>query len=241
MDSSGWRCIQCGAVFVVHVASCSSCFESGTLLRIGQRQLAAVDAVPEVTTARELAKAAWTLVTSAAYPSLRLGRGALVVVFGPPGSGKSTFATRLLDGFEGAVALQSVEESVGPSLHDRLERCAVRREDFLIIGRASVDQLVECVRTRRVSAVVVDSVQLAAFTAEELRHLLVVLPDLRVLIAVSQVNKQGRIEGRERLLHEADVAVSCDAMTWRVEKSRYQVVGVNGGVLPPRETFHANP
>ena len=46
-----------------------------------------------------------------------------------------------------------------------------------------------------------------------------------------QVNKRGRIEGRERLLHEADVVVRVESMAWVIEKSRFQPSGVEGSVL----------
>lgn len=240
MDASTWRCFECGTFFTAYVATCTGCFEPRTLVRAGARPTAAIDFVPEVTTARALAKAAWTSVGSAAYPSLRLGRGAFGLVFGPAGNGKSSFATRLLDGLDGPVVLQSVEESVGPTLSDRLARCRVRRDDFFVVGRASADQLTDCVRSRRAVGLAIDSVQMAAFTPEELRHLLLVLPDLRVLVAISQVNKAGRVEGRERLLHEADVAIACEAMAWSIVKSRYQPAGVGGPVLSGEEPIDAN-
>jgi hypothetical protein len=235
MNSGPWRCFECGTSFPTHRAACSSCFEAGTLLQAGARPSAAIDFVPEITTARALAKAAWTPTVSTAYPTLRLGRGALVLVYGAPGNGKSTFATLLLDGLAGPVVLQSIEESPGPSLAARLARCFVRRDDFFVVGRASVDQLVDCVRTRRAVGLAVDSVQLAAFTPEELRHLLLVLPELQVLVAVAQVNKRGRVEGRERLLHEADVAIECAEMRWSLVKSRYQPIDARGTVMPRGE------
>jgi predicted ATP-dependent serine protease len=230
MHECGWRCLVCGAWFDEHSSSCTGCLGTGTVLRIGRRAVAEIDAAPELTTAADLAKAAWTPVISAAYGNLRLGAGALVVVYGPPGGGKSTFATRLLDGFRGPVVLQSVEEAPGPSLHARLHRCRVRRADFVIAGRASVDQVANVVRDKRAVGLVVDSVQIAAFTPDELRHLLLVLPTLRVVVGVAQVNKAGRIEGRERLLHEADVAIQCEGLRWAVTKSRYQPSEVGGDI-----------
>ncbi|MFI5299581.1 MAG: hypothetical protein ACHREM_15945 [Polyangiales bacterium] len=222
----------------MHLANCTMCFEPGTLLRVGVRASAAIDSVPEVTNARALAKAAFTSVTSRAYPMLRVGRGAVVVVWGPAGQGKSSLAGRLVDGIDGPVALQSVEEAPGPALHDRLARCHIRREDFHILGRTSVDGVADFCREKKIVALAIDSLQIAAYTSEELRHLTLVLPDLRVLVAVCQVNKRGSIEGKERVIFEADVAIRCDQMKFVLTKSRYQKLDVSGDVLSFAEGAH---
>jgi predicted ATP-dependent serine protease len=232
MNGYAWRCFLCGAWFLEHAAACTSCLESGTIVRAGKRPPAAIDAVAEITTAAKLAKANFTVVHSEAYGKLRLGAGVLLVAYGPPGSGKSTFTTRLLDALDGPVVYQSTEEGLGPTLHARLARCRVRRDDFTIVGSASIDQVVDVLRTRRAMALAVDSVQVAAYSAEELRRLLIVLgPTLQIVIGTCQVNKRGRVEGRERLLHEADVVVRVDSMAWVIEKSRFQPSGVEGSVL----------
>lgn len=231
MSGFEWRCVLCGSRFAEHAPCCGSCLDNGTIVRVGRRAHAAIDGAAEVTTAAALAKAAWTPVVSAAYTHLRLGSGALLVLYGAPGSGKSSMATRLIGGLRAPVILQSVEETPGPSLHARLERCGVRRDDFLVAGRASVDQIAALVQKTRAAALAIDSVQVAAFSAEDLRHLLLVLPTLRVVVAIAQVNKHGEIEGRQRLLHESDIAIHVEGLRWRVTKSRYQGGEVMGDVL----------
>jgi hypothetical protein len=235
MNASPWHCFVCGTGFGAHLATCPWCFESGTLIRAGVRPAAAIDAELEVTNARDLAKGNWSFVTSTAYPEIRIGVGALALIVAPPGNGKSTLATRLSAGFAGSIVYQSVEECVGPSLADRLARCHVRRADFFLVGRSSVDQLAEFVRARKAVALVIDSVQMASFTPEDLRHLLIVLPDLRVLVAVSQTNRRGDAAGRVALVHEADLVITCEDMRWTIAKSRYQPAGVSGDVLPNKE------
>ncbi len=242
MSTRTWRCLLCGTSYVEHVAGCTGCLETGTVVQFGVRPRAAIDGQAEVTTASALARASFTLVVSQAYPTIRIGAGALMAVYGRPGSGKSSFVARLLDKIEGPVVLQSLEEPAGPSLHARLHRCHIRRDTFTILGAATtVDQLVDIVRSRSARALAIDSLQVASFTPEELRHLLIVLaPTLRLIVGICQVNKAGKIEGRERIAHEADVIVRVESMSWVTEKNRFDRTGVSGTVFANQEIPDAN-
>ncbi len=229
-----YRCIECGAEYEQHVPLCTCCLESGVVVPMGRRVRALIDYAPEVTDASALLRGSWQVVEAPAYPTLQLRRGALVVLTGPPGAGKSTMACLAADSTRKTVVLASVEEPPGPSLAARLGRCGVRRSDFGVVGRASVDQLVEVCRRRDPAALIVDSVQPADFRARDLRHLLAVLPRLEILFAVSQQNKRGVVHGEQALVHEADVVIECDALRWRLSKSRYQPIDVpeaRGAVL----------
>ena len=196
-------------------------------MRSFARASAAVDSVAEETDARSLAASVWGSLSVRAFPDLALSPGALVVVHGPAGAGKSTWAARALDSVSGPVLLLSVEEPPGPTLAARLARCSVKRSDFVVVGRASVDQLVEIAARRNVVAIVIDSVQIAMFSPRDLRHLLAVLPNLQLLIAVAQENKTGVIAGKNDLIHEADVVIGVvPGGHWQIEKSRYQEVSI---------------
>jgi predicted ATP-dependent serine protease len=223
-----FRCHACGTNYDRHTPWCSTCASSGTVVLVGRRNAALVDFEAELTTARDLARAGWQHIDSAAYPSIRIGRGALVVLMGGPGDGKSSLASRLLDGLPGTVVYVSAEEPPGPSLAARLLRVAVKRADFLVVGRASVDQVVAICRESGAIGLAVDSVQVATWSPRDCRHLLAVLPRLEVVVAVAQVNKTGRIEGRNTLEHEADIVVECEELRWTLTKSRYQALGVAG-------------
>jgi len=205
----------------------------GSVYRLGRRARAEIDSTLEIATAADLVRLGDRVEQLAACPGVSIGGQALVVLAGPPGSGKSTLATRILDGTSGAVVYVSVEEAPGPSLGQRLARLGVRRSDFLVVGWGNADQIATLLRQRRCVAVCIDSVQVAHWHARELRHLLAVLPSLRLIVAVSQVNKRGEIAGTNELLHEADVALEVEAMHATLVKSRFQ--GVTDGprlVLP---------
>lgn len=116
-----------------------------------------------------------------------------------------------------------------------LIRANIKGDDFVAMAGASVDAVVAKARRHRAVTMVVDSVQLATWTASELRHLIEALP-LSLLVAVSQVNKRGEPSGENALLHEADVVVCVENMGWRLTKSRYQALADIGGDVLPTQT-----
>lgn len=219
-------CIDCGSWFERHVPVCTGCFAFGRVVLRAERARAQVDLVPEQSTAREVARVSWGVVETSSYPTIALGPKALVVVTGEAGSGKSTFTLRALDGIAGPVLLASIEEPIGPSLAARLARARVKRADFGIVSACSVDQLAEIARREGVRAIGIDSVQPSPYGPRDLRHLAAILPKLELVVAVSQVNKRGRISGTNELEHECDVLVRCEreGLAWKLEKSRYQPV-----------------
>lgn len=231
--SMRYRCLGCGALFPDHHSACSACWAQGQLVPLPHRSRAEIDSQPGVASARDIAKMRWAEVKQHACPGLVLGVGALTHVEGGPGAGKSSLASRLADSVDGPAVLVSAEEAIGPSLASRLERCAIKRADFHVLTRASVDQVVFFTKSVRAVVLVVDSIQEAVWRADDLRHVLEVVPSLEILVAVMQANKQGEPLGRNEYAHEADVRIHCESMRWRLLKSRYQPLSdVGGPVLP---------
>lgn len=159
----------------------------------------------------------------------------MLVIEGPSGNGKSSLASRLANSVAGPTVLVSVEEALGPALASRLARCGVKSEDFIIVSRASVDQVIQISIKAKAKVLVIDSVVEAVWRPDELRHALEIIPTLDLLIAVSQVNKSGEPLGRNALIHECDVQIHCESMRWSLRKSRFQDLNeVGGDVLPPQ-------
>jgi predicted ATP-dependent serine protease len=234
MTGQSWVCLACGRRYADVRTFCGGCWAQGLIVDVGQRLPAAVDREPELTSARELARMTWQTIESRRYPEVKLGRGAFVVATGAPGNGKSSLAAGLLDGFPAPVLLLSVEEPPGPTLAGRLLRVGVRRDDFGVVGHATVDQVVDLLRQTKVAALGIDSIQPSMFTARDVRHLLAVVPTLAVIVATAQVNADGHIAGVRAVEHEADVVLDVEAMRWRLRKSRYQETGLEGDVRVAR-------
>ena len=224
-----YSCFQCGSRYSRRLAFCWSCLGDNTILELPQRPRSQLRGTMARASARDLASSHWTLVESAAYP-LRVLKGALALVYGPPGAGKSTMAARWLDGVEGPVVFVAAEEGLGPALSERLSRLAIRRRDFHVLSGGTVDALVEELQQVKARAVCIDSLSVAQLVPGELRK---VQESAKVplVLGTLQVTKSGQAAGSHAWLHEADVVVHVEKMKWTLEKSRYQDVGAKGEVL----------
>lgn len=228
-----WTCLDCAAEYPVRVGWCTGCGARGRVIMLGRRPRAELDAAVEVADAASLARLAGEPKPLAAYPTILVGHGALAVVVGESGGGKSTASALILDAVRGPVLYVSAEEGLGPTLAQRLTRLGVTRRDFHLLGRATVDQTAEYLRKTRAVALVIDSVQAAQWEPRDLRHLLAVHPRVELLLAVCQVNAKGRPEGRHSLIHEADLVLAVEQLHITVTKSRYQEINPNESLKIP--------
>ena len=140
-------------------------------------------------------------------------------------------ALRMLDSIEGAVVAVMAEEHLGPAVAERLGRLRIRRADFHILGRASVDDLVALVRRVRARAVLVDSFTATSLLPTDARHLLQRL-ELDALLGVVQVTKKGQMAGPKEWEHEADAVLYIEDEQWSLQKSRFQPDRPTGNVFP---------
>jgi len=179
--------------------------------------------------ARDLVRASWSLESFPSYPGLAWSPGAFVLVWGPPGAGKSTMAFRAAGEADGPVGLYLAEEDQGPAVGQRLRACGLDRPDVEVLRGGGVDDLVAWARGRREPVLVIDSVSATFFQPQDLRRL-VDVGGLRLLLVTAQATKGGEHAGPRALAHEADVVVKVADGGWTVEKNRYGPSGVSGRV-----------
>lgn len=222
-------CAGCKTDYPTQVAVCWVCLSAGLVVIKPTRAHAEAFGVFRASTAAELVKSHWSLVTPKAYPELRLLRGALVLLYGGPGQGKSTMLCRLLDTLERPVVLVAAEERFGPAVAERLSRLGIHRESFHVVGQGSVDEIAAFCLKVKAEALGVDSVSAAGLTSAELRSL-GAAARVGLLVGTLQATKTGAPLGANELLHEADVTAHVEALRWSLEKSRYQALPVTGAV-----------
>lgn len=233
MDSESvpYHCRLCKTAYPDHLPFCTVCLVDGSVGPVLRRPHAAVDAEAEVTTARALAASHWTMLEVPVCPGLHLLRGALVLLHGEPGAGKSSLGLRMLDSIEGPVVAVMAEEKLGPAVAKRLALLRIRRADFHILGRSTVDDLVAVARKIKAKAVLVDSLTATSLLPDDVRHLIQRL-ELHALLGVLQVNKKGQMAGSKGWEHEADVILGVEQGTWHLRKTRFQPDAVSGAVFP---------
>jgi len=215
-----YECHRCGAGFPKLVPYCPACLTDGTV-RPAQRRRQRGRA-PTLTTAGQLSRAQHELVHVPALPGVRILPGALVLLHGDPGAGKSTLALQALDSIaDGPLLAYLPEEGAGPSVTERLDRLGIRRDDLLILADADLDQFEQLARHCRARAALIDSVTVTTLQPEHARRLVQSLGWL-ALFGVLQVNKRGEIAGLRAWDHEADVRIDVQQGRWTVEKSRFQ-------------------
>jgi len=224
---SGWVCGACGCRYAERIELCVRCFRSGVCIPDYRRVTDELLPPTRRTTARRLAAEDQRVFSLGPYPDIKIQRNAFVVTHGGPNSGKTTQLLRILEGLCPAVMV-SAEMKAGPALAGYLRRLEIRRDDLEIIEPQSTSEIMAAARSG-VRAVGIDSLTLLTLLPDDCVAL--ARGGDIVVIGILQENKSGQAAGSNSWLHAADVIVRCDNMTWTLEKSRYQALGVTGGVL----------
>lgn len=224
MATAAVECSLCGWRPVADVGSnfCGSCWTSGVLVPIGWRKADEYKRQgPRVRSAFDLAAEGRCKGELKPY-QIRMPKVGLVLIHGLPGSGKSSMALRIAAANVPA-AYFSLEQRHGPALGDQLRRLEIRsRELSVYTPPLAVNDVFETAAR----VVVIDSVSVSTFTPADLRS----MADEKLVIGILQSTKDGGFRGSQTWLHEADVCIAVDSMTWRVSKSRFNEAGESGEV-----------
>ncbi|MEY4175650.1 MAG: hypothetical protein RI900_2815 [Actinomycetota bacterium] len=222
-----WACLACSAEFDSRPPVCGVCLDTGTLvmrpMAVGGRPVAAQPR------RRGGIVAAATLrpdLTSAGYPApwseWSLPARHAILLYGPPGGGKSTAATALAieAARRGPVLYVAAEEGHAASLVQRLERLGL---DDLTGRRLRVSdardpfELVEDLEADPKSLVILDSVsELRLKPAAGLELL-----GARSWVAVQHFNSRGGAHGGLDWSHAVDLVARVEAGTLTTTKNRF--------------------
>lgn len=224
-----WTCYLClGQTEGERPAWCSACGGVGSFTRPVQRPVAdalVAAAAGRPVSARAVAAAGWAVETCA-VTGLAFGPGAVLLVHGPPGSGKSTLCAAILGQVTPALIV-SLEERPGPALASRLVRAGLAdRDDVLVDTSGAIGPMVEM--ARKGGGVLIDSVTVSSLLPPDLRR--IADAGAGLVVAVSQETKAGVARGTLGWAHEADIVIAAAAGRWTLEKSRFQGGGASGGI-----------
>ena len=230
-DDAAFRyvCLGCRALLRENGGCCPSCFRTGLIFsryrRVADECLPAVPGI----TARELTKTVNRIFGIAACPGLLLGPGAFVTSHGAPGSGKTTQLLKVADELSPAIVL-TLEMGIGPLLAGMLQRLEIHSPDIEFREPRNLPEIIALAETPGLKALFIDSLTVSTLQPNDARSL-ARANGIVVWGALQMVKAGGTFRGSNEWAHAADVMLSVEDMRWTLTKSRYQPIGLSGGVL----------
>lgn len=132
-----------------------------------------------------------------------------IVVYGLPKNGKSIFSTQfakyLAENF-GRVLYVSAEEGFSVTLQKKARDFAEGNPNFDFANFRTFEEIQEAMQNRPYMAVVIDSVNFAKITAEQVEELKHENPNT-LFITIHQATKQGQARGSQEYIHNADTII----------------------------------
>lgn len=210
-------CGLCGAEYDKPLRYCGSCGNFDSLLPQWSRPADRLWNKQKMVPASKLIQ---TRKISQLGPySIPYSSPCLSVITGPPGSMKSTMATRIADAFPLPVLYDSLEEGTSDTLRLRLKRLEILRDDLWFTSCSTFNQIEEGIDETGAGLYVLDSITVSNLLPRDLLRL--AREKQVVVIAVNQITKDGKGAGSMELQHESDILIELDSGKWRLSKSRF--------------------
>lgn len=132
-----------------------------------------------------------------------------IICYGSSGSGKTVFTIKLANHLSktyGKTLYASHEEDTNKSVVDRIEQWGIDGENMFFAGRMSFDDFMEKVKKNKYRVIVIDSLQYAEFTYDQLKKFREVFKKRHIiLIMISFGTALGKTLGFNDHLHASDV------------------------------------
>ena len=184
----------------------------GMIARLSGEQSASESRVSGIMNSEELINYRYkTLPFTGAFYDLigEPSHNAHIVVYGLPKNGKSIFSTQLAkylaENF-GKVLYVSAEEGFSVTLQKKARDFAEGNPNFDFANFRTYEEIEEAMNNRPYMAVVIDSVNFAKITAEQVEQLKHQNPNT-LFITIHQATKQGQARGSQEYIHNADTII----------------------------------
>lgn len=156
------------------------------------------------------------------------------VIYGLPGSGKSTFAAQFANYLSrsfGKVVYIAGEEGISATLQDKVNLTGAKNPNLDFADVSHWQQLMDVVPPNTYNFMVLDSLHQLGIDEEVLRRLREQYPNC-AFISINQSTKDGKMRGSNVIIHDADISIEVRDGVAVCRKNRFQVTGREFQVLP---------
>jgi hypothetical protein len=161
----------------------------------------------------------------------KLERGAIIMLHGGAGSGKSTFALKLANsymaGMHGKAMYVAAEEmkTIGgkgiPSqtLVDRIKRYSIG-ENIAFTSNRTLGGIIKSAKDNNAGFIVIDSLSATELSTDDIKKMIHLMPGV-IIVFILQHTKQGTYKGDSELDHLSDMTIRAEKFKLSTVKTRY--------------------